>query len=490
MSSSTPLASRRLVLGLVAAGAALAAGAAAPVRAQSQAGATVYEGARLITGGGAVIDNGAFVVENGRFTQVGRRGELQLPAGAAHVDLAGMTVMPTMVDLHGHIGFQNIPAGTMSKETFTRENLIDHLQRLAFCGVGAVVSIGDLVDRSDMKGGRTGWGDVPLRVREEVIPGAALFRTAGAGMAWPGSGAQGHPSRVDISYPVTTVDEVKAAVADYAKMKPNFIKIWVDDRNGTKRTLTPVLYRAILDEAKKYGVPVAVHNVRQADAKELVRGGIEGWLHVPVRQGEVADDELVSLVKARYDAGDHMMWMTPSMGTAWMATQGGGRPAFLDDPLLKATYAPRQIEQYWGDPLKKMTPEQVARAKRNFESDATSAMRLRAAGIRVLDGTDTGQTRFLIGFANHMDLESMVAMGLTPLEAITAATRDGAEIAGINTGLLAAGRNADFIVLGANPLDDIANSRKIDKVYLRGEEVPRATYAAKWRAQFQTAAAQ
>src|SRR6202162_1334533 len=302
--------------------------------AQSQTPATVYEGARLITGGGDAIENAAFVVENGRFTQVGRRGELQLPAGARRVDLAGKTVMPTMVDLHGHIGFQNIPAGTMSKETFTRDNLIDHLQRLAFSGIGAVVSIGDLIDRSDMKGGRTGWGDVPLRVRDEGVPGAALFRTAGAGLAWPGSGAQGHPSRVDISYPVSTVDEAQAAVDDYVKMKPTFIKIWVDDRNGQKKTLTPALYDAVLAEAKKFGVPVAVHNVKQADAKEMVKNGIEGWLHVPVRQGEIADDELVSLVKARYAAGDHLMWMTPSMGTAWMSTQGGGRPAFLGDPLL------------------------------------------------------------------------------------------------------------------------------------------------------------
>ncbi len=119
---------------------------------------TVYEGGRLITGSGTVIDDSAFVVENGRFTGVGRRGELQTPAGAAHVDLTGKTVMPTIVDLHGHIGFQDIPAGTMSKATFTRENLIDHLQRLAYVGVGAVVSIGDLVDRSDMQGGRTGLG--------------------------------------------------------------------------------------------------------------------------------------------------------------------------------------------------------------------------------------------------------------------------------------------------------------------------------------------
>jgi imidazolonepropionase-like amidohydrolase len=473
----------------IVAAAAIAAIAALPALAQAPS-AAVYEGARLITGGGNVIENSAFVVENGRFTQVGRRGELQLPAGAPHIDLSGKTVMPTMVDLHGHFGFQNIPAGTMSKETFTRENLIDHLQRLAFHGVGAAVGVGDLVDRSDMKGGRTGWGDVVLRVRDEIVPNAALFKTAGAGMAWPGSGAQGDPSRVDVAYPVSTIEEARAAVRDYIRIKPEFIKIWVDDRGGRKQTLTPALYDAILDEAHKFNVPVAVHNVKEADAKEMVRNGMEGWLHVPVREGEVADDEMVALVKDRVARNDRPnMWMTPSLITAWMNTQGGGRPAFLDDPLLRATYSPKQIEDYWGEPLKKMTPEQVARAKRNFDSDAKSAMRVRAAGIRVVGGTDTGQTRFLIGYSNHMDLESMVAMGMTPSEAITAATRDGAEIGKFNTGLVAAGRNADFIVLDANPLDNISNTRRISKVFLRGQEVPRAEMAAKWQAQFTKAAA-
>ena len=469
-------------------GAFLAAVVAPPARAQTAA--TVYEGARLITGGGNAIENSAFVVESERFTKVGRRGELQLPAGAARVDLSGKTVMPTMVDLHGHLGFQNIPAGTMSKETFTSENLIDHLQRLAFHGVGAVVGVGDLVDRSDMKGGRTGWGDVVLRVRDEIIPNAALFKTSGAGMAWPGSGAQGDPSRVDVAYPVTTVEEARAAVQDYVRMKPEFIKIWVDDRQGRKPTLTPPLYGAILDEAHKFNVPVAVHNVKQADAKEMVRAGIEGWLHVPVREGEIADDEMVALVKDRVARNDRPnMWMTLSLVTSWMNTYGGGRPAFLDDPLLRATYAPKQIEAYWGEPLKKMTPEQVARVKGRFESDAKSAMRLRAAGIRVVGGTDTGQSRFLIGYFNHMDLESMVAMGMTPAEAIVAATRDGADIDKLNTGLVATGRSADFIVLDANPLENISNTRRIDKVFLRGQEVPRAAMAAKWQAQFgQTAA--
>src|SRR5258708_19096792 len=128
-----------------------------------------------------------------------------------------------------------------------------------------------------------------------------------------------------------------------------------------------------------------------------------------------------------------------------------------------------------------MTPETVARVRKNFETDGRNTMKLRAAGMRVVEGTDTGQSRFLIGYCNHLDLESMVAIGMTPMETIVAATRDGAEIAHLDTGLVAPGKNADFIVLDANPLENISNTRRIDKVFLRGQEVPRAAMAAKWQ---------
>jgi len=449
------------------------------------AAVTAFEGARLITGdGSAPIENSVFVVANDRFMAVGRRGEVQVPPGAVHVDLTGKTVMPTMVDLHGHIGFQNIAEGTMSKAMYTRDNLIDHLQLLAYNGVGAVIGVGDLVDRSDLHGGRTNWGDVPLRVRDEIVPGAALFRTAGPGIAWPGSGAQGDPSRVDVSYPVSTVEEARAAVRDYAAMKPLFIKIWVDDRGGTKKTLTPDLYRAVADEAHKFNIPVGVHNVTLANAKELMRAGVEGWLHVPVRGGEAADAELIGIVKDRIARNDRpKMWMTPSLITQWMNTQGGAsRPEWLDDPLLQAAYSQADIERHWGEPLRKMTPQDVARAHQSFEQDARNAMMLRAAGMAIVNGTDTGQTRFWVGYFNHLDLESLVAMGMTPSDAIVAATRDSATVAQINTGTVAAGKSADFIVLDANPLEKISNTRKISAVYLRGQKVDRAVLQAKWQA--------
>jgi len=464
---------------------ALVAGAPSEVRSQ---GATVYEGARLITGDGAAIENSAFLVEGNRFTQVGRRGDVVAPAGAARVDLTGKTVMPTMIDLHGHYGFQNIPEGTMSKETFPRENLVDHMQRLAYHGVGATVGVGDLVDRSDMKGGRTGWGDVVLKLRDEVVPGAALFKTSGPGMMWPGAGAQGHRSRADVMYPVSNVDEVRAAVADYARIKPEFIKIWVDDRDGRMKTLPPELYRAIVEEADKFGIPVGVHNTKLEDAKGLMRAGVEGWLHTPVRGGDFVDSEIVGIVKDRIVRNFHpTMWVTPGLQGPWMSSHGAS-PAWIDDPLLKATYSAAQIKEYWGDPLAKLTPAQVERAKKTLADDGGNMMKLRAAGMKVVMGTDTGQTRFFIGYYNHMVLESYVAMGMTPMEVIIASTRDSAAIAKVNSGVVAPNRQADFVVLDANPLDNIANTRKISAVYLRGQEVPRAQLATKWQGQFRRTA--
>ena len=441
---------------------------------------TVFEGARLIPGDGSVIENSAFIVDSTRFTQVGRRGGLPIPAGALRVDLTGKTVMPTKVDLHGHIGFQHDWDGTMAKEYYTRDNLIDHLQRLAYYGFSAIIGIGDLTDRSDLHGGRTHWGDVPLRVRDEIVPGAALFRTAGPGIAWPDSGAQGHPSRADVPYPVTTVAEAIEAVRDNVRMKPEFIKIWVDDRGGTKKKLTPQLYLAIIEEAHRLNVPVAAHNVTLADAKLLMRAGVEGWLHLPVRMGEVPDDELLGIVKDRIAKKDRPnMWFNP--GAGWTATSR----ADWDDALLRETVPPQQIQAQWGDYLSKLTPESVGRARQNLKQmGATNALKLRAAGMKIVLGSDTGQTRFFIGWMGQLEMENWVWMGLTPMEAILAATRDSAEMAHMNTGMVAVGKNADFIVLNANPLDDIGNSRRIDKVYLRGQEVDRAGMRTKWQARW------
>ncbi len=449
------------------------------------AGVTAFEGARLISGdGGAPIEDSVFLVQNNLFGRVGRRGQVPIPAGATRVDLAGKTVMPTKVDLHGHIGYQHDFDGTMAKEYFTRENLIDHLERLAYYGISGTIGIGDLVDRSDLHGGRTKWGDVPLRMRGEIVPGAALFRTAGAGIAWPGSGANGHPSRTDVPYPVTTVAEAREATRDYVKMKPEFVKIWVDDRGGRTQKLTPPLYLAIVEEAHKANIPVAAHAVTLADAKLLMKAGVEGWLHLPVRGGEVPDDELLAIIKDRIAKNNRPnMWFNPGAGTAAASRED------WDDPLLRDTISPEQIQVQVGEQLARITPESTERARKNLrEMGVSNALKLRAAGMKITLGGDTGQTRFFIGWSQQLEFENWVRMGLTPSEAIVAATRDSAVAAHLNTGQVATGKYADFVVLDANPLDNIANSRRINKVYLRGQEVDRVGLKAKWQARWKTGA--
>jgi imidazolonepropionase-like amidohydrolase len=279
---------------------------------------------------------------------------------------------------------------------------------------------------------------------------------------------------------VTTVEEARAAVQDNARIKPEFIKIWVDDRGGRVKKLTPPLYLAVIEEAHKLNIPVGAHNVTLADAKILMRAGVEGWLHLPVRMGEVPDDELLGIIKDRIARNDRPnMWFNP--GAGWT---GSSREDW-DDPLLRDTISPQQIQAQWGDYLAKLTPETVARARQNLKRmGETNALRLRAAGMKIVLGSDTGQTRFFIGWMGQLEMENWVWMGLTPMEAIVAATRDSADMAHFNTGLVAPGRSADFIVLNANPLENIGNSRRIDKVYLRGQEVDRAGLRAKWQAAF------
>jgi imidazolonepropionase-like amidohydrolase len=132
-----------------------------------------------------------------------------------------------------------------------------------------------------------------------------------------------------------------------------------------------------------------------------------------------------------------------------------------------------------------MTAESVARARRNLkEMGANNALKLREAGMKIVLGSDTGQTRFFIGWMGQLEFENWVWMGLTPMQAIVAATRDSAEAAHMNTGLIATGKNADFTILDANPLDNIANSRRISGVYIRGQELDRAGLRAKWQKQW------
>ena len=457
--------------------------------------ATVYEGARVITGDGTAIEAGSFLVQAGRFVSVGKKGDVRAPAGAVRVDLTGKSVMPTKTDMHGHLGYENVVEGTTSKENYTRENLIDHLERFAYMGFGAVVSIADLAEREIMPGdhldvyqskrdpnmpktGRFPWGDVPVKMAPEVIPNAALFRTAGPGLSWPGGGAGGHPSRNDVMYPVTTPEEAREAVRDYVKTKPAFIKIWMDDRNGQVKTMPPAVYQAVIDEASRQGTYVAAHTVTLADAKGLYKAGLVGALHMPVRSGEHPDEELLALIRERVKTSRVPLWFSePGSSTAL-------GPQAWDDALLWEMLPRDQVTAQLGAAIKAMTPEAIERARRNSKATGDDAKLLIAAGMKLVYGSDNGSAGRGFGWYEQLRFENWITMGFTPMEAIVMATRDSAQVAGIDSGMIAPGRSADFIVLDANPLDEIANTRRINAVYLRGQQVDRAGLRARWQAKW------
>ena len=311
-----------------------------------------------------------------------------------------------------------------------------------------------------------------------MIPGAALFRTAGPGMSWPGAGAGGHPSRNDVMYPVTTEEEARRAVQDYVKNKIAFVKIWVDTRDGKLKTLTPPLYRAIIDEASKHNVPVVAHTVTLADAKELYKAGLVGATHIPVRGGELPDEELLAIIRERVAKSDRPIWFNEPGNLVALGPQA------WDDPLLWEMLPREQVMAQQGDDFKRMTPKVVERARQTTRETGEAAKALIGAGMKLVYGSDNGSAGRGFGWYEQLKFENWVTMGFTPAEAIVMATRDSAAVGQFNTGMVAGGKSADFIVLDANPLENIANTRRINRVYLRGQEVDRAGLRARWQARW------
>jgi len=426
-------------LAAIMAGAACAGGESGSAPA-APSGVKAFIGATLIDGTGAPpIPGGVLIVSHGRIESVGPAASVDVPADAERIDLAGRTVMPGLVNAHGHVG------GTVGLETgpafYSADNVRRQLRLSARYGVTTVNSLGD-----DQAAG--------FEIRD----------------------AQGREdldrARLYVAGPVIeadTVEQARAAVDTVADRNPDFIKIRVDDNLGTSTKMPPEIYRAVIDEAHRRQLRVAVHVYYLADAKALLQAGADFIAH-SVRDRPV-DQEFIDLMTARD------VCQCPTLMREVSTYVYESRPAFFDDPFFTREVDPdvlRQLE----DPARQaaVAASDAAQSyKRSLETARRNTKVLADAGVRIAMGTDSGPPGRFQGYFEHLELEEMVAAGFTPMQAIVAATGDAARclMLGDRLGTLQAGLAADFIVLEHSPLDDIANTRTVESVWVAGNRVGR-----------------
>ena len=383
----------------------------------SLAQVTAYEGARIIVGDGrAAMENATLVVDGARIVQVGTAATVRVPAGAARVNLAGKTVMPAIINTHEHL-------------SQTREALTLDLKRRAYFGVSASMSLGQDV------------GEV-LGMRGAPMPGAARYFSAGRGITMP------EPGRTQAPYWINNAAEGRQAVQELAAKQVDIVKIWVDDRNDMFKKITPEISSAIINEAHARGLRVTAHIFEREDAKALLRAGIDSFAH-GIRDVDV-DDETITLFRQHPN-----IVLVPNLPDPGKRTD----LAWLRGHIPVAEMTALEAEN---------TDRPQAQAA--FGIQSRNLGRLNAAGVRIALGTD-GNT----AWAPHTEMVDMVASGMTPMQVIVAATRNGAEFLRMtDAGTLEVGKSADFLVLDANPLDDITNTRRIAASYLRGAAVDRS----------------
>jgi imidazolonepropionase-like amidohydrolase len=406
-----------------------------PVQPAPQPAAQVFTGARLVDGNGKLISSkGVIVVRGGRIAAAGHAGATPVPGNAVKHDLSGQTVMPGLVNAHGHVG--DTSGLQTGPQFYTRANLLAQLQKYASYGVTTVVSLG-----GDAEAGFT------LRDAQSTPDGLDRARLFVAG-------------------PVITATSAEAARAEVdriAAMKPDWLKIRVDDQLGTARKMPIEAVRAVIDQGHKHGLRVAVHIFYLEDAKAALAAGADFIAH-SVRDLPV-DDEFIRLLKARDIC--YCPTFTREVSTFAYATE----PDFFKDPFFVKGADAAVVEQLRAPARQAQMAKSTsaARYKAGLDVALANLKRLADAGITIAAGTDTGPPARFQGYFEHLELDYMARAGLTPAQIIKAATGDAARCMGLkDIGTLRPGAWADFIALKGDPLADIKATKTLTSVWIGG----------------------
>jgi imidazolonepropionase-like amidohydrolase len=409
---------------------------------------------RLIDGTGSPPqEHVSLLLRNGRIEKIGER--LIVPSGVQVRELSGKTVIPGLISAHSHLGLI-VDDAESSAVGYTRENVTAQLKQFERYGVTTILSLGanrDLVYalRDEQRRGR--------------LEGATIF-TAGRGIGVPG-GAPGLPAAADQIYRPATADEARKDVDELAAHRADIVKIWVDKGHGAMPEMTPEIYKAVIDEAHRKNLRVAAHEYALEDAKELVADGVDVLAH-SVRDQEV-DDAFIQAMK------QHKVWYVPTFTVDESFFVYAGRPEFMETAFFRQAAGPQLMAKFDapGYAEKVNQDPQTAQHRKDFVVGQQNLKKLFDAGVNVGFGTDSGALPGRIpGFAEHRELELMVEAGLTSMQAIRAATGENAKLLHVaDRGTIVAGKRADLLVLDADPLADIRNTRKIFAVYHDGRSI-------------------
>jgi imidazolonepropionase-like amidohydrolase len=413
-------------------------GGAPEMEIQLTPGLTAFTGARLIIGDDStVVENGTLVVRDGRIEVAGASDAVEIPADAEQIDVSGKTIIPGLINAHGHVN--NVRGLESDPAFYTEEHVESQLGLYARYGVTTVFSLG-------------GGGAAGVAVRDR-------------------QGADLNHARLYLSGDVITGDsaeEVATKVNAMADLGVDLIKIRVDDNLGNTDKMPPEIYSAVIDTATERDLTVAAHLYYLDDAKGLLNAGADLIAH-SVRDVEV-DDELVTLLL------ENNVCYCPTLMREVSTYVYESRPDWFDEPFFLKEADAAVIEglstSEYQEGIQNSSSAQAY--KEALEMAKTNLKTLSDAGVGIAMGTDTGPAGRFQGYFEHGELALMVESGLSPLRTIAASTGEAARCMGIGDelGTLEAGKLADFVILGANPLDDIRNSTTIESVWVAGNQVP------------------